>query len=88
VTVTRPTVEEIRPLLRAKGVDSRPFWKPIHLQLPYRPAPAAALPACEEVWQRILTLPCSTGLTQAEQDAVIAAVRSCLTSAASDVGEP
>jgi perosamine synthetase len=78
VTLTRPTVAEIRPMLRDRGVDSRPFWKPIHLQLPYRDAPTAALPVCEKLWATILTLPCSTGLTAAEQDTVIAAVRSCL----------
>lgn len=78
VTTTRPTVAEIRPLLREQGVDSRPFWKPIHLQLPYRESPATELPVCEALWQTILTLPCSTGLTDAEQDAVISAVRSCV----------
>jgi dTDP-4-amino-4,6-dideoxygalactose transaminase len=78
VTLTRPTVAEIRPLLRARGVDSRPFWKPIHLQAPYRDAPRAAFPVCEPLWPTILTLPCSTGLTDAEQDTVIAAVRDCL----------
>ena len=69
---------QIRPVLREQGVDSRPFWKPIHLQLPYRDAPTGALAVCEKLWQTILTLPCSTALTEAEQDTVIAAVRSCL----------
>ena len=78
VTLTRPTVAEIRPMLREQGVDSRPFWKPIHLQLPYRDAPTTALQVCDGLWQTILTLPCSTGLTDAEQQAVIGAVQSCL----------
>ena len=78
VTLTKPTVAEMRPRLRDQDVDSRPFWKPIHLQLPYRDAPTGALAACERLWQTVLTLPCSTGLTEAEQGTVIAAVRSCL----------
>jgi dTDP-4-amino-4,6-dideoxygalactose transaminase len=78
VTVATPTVAELRPLLREHGVDSRPFWKPVHLQVPYRQAPATAMPVCEALWQRVLTLPCSTGLTDGEQAQVIAAVRSAL----------
>ncbi|MBF0425879.1 MAG: aminotransferase class I/II-fold pyridoxal phosphate-dependent enzyme [Magnetococcales bacterium] len=57
---------------RAAGVAARPFWKPIHLQLPYRDAPRTALPVSEAIAPRILTLPCSAGLTVAEQDHVIA----------------
>jgi len=75
VTLTRPTVVEIIPLLRERGVDSRPFWKPIHLQVPYAQVPRAPLPVSEGVWQTVLTLPCSTGLTPEEQETVIAAVR-------------
>ena len=37
----------------------------------------AALPVSDLVWDTILTLPCSTHLTEAEQQTVIAAVRSC-----------
>lgn len=78
VTVTNPTVAEIRPRLRERGIDSRPFWKPIHLQTPYRAAPATPMPVCEALWQRVLTLPCSTSLTDDEQSQVIAAVRAYL----------
>jgi perosamine synthetase len=78
VTVTKPTVAELRPILREQGVDSRPFWKPVHLQVPYRQAPATAMPVCEALWQRVLTLPCSSGLSVDEQAQVIAAVRSAL----------
>jgi dTDP-4-amino-4,6-dideoxygalactose transaminase len=78
ITVTRPTVAEIMPVLRERGVDSRPFWKPIHLQVPYAQVPRAPLPVSERVWRTILTLPCSTGLTDEEQESVIAAVRACL----------
>ena len=37
--------------------------------------PRTELPVCDAVWNTILTLPCSTGLTAAEQDMVIEAVR-------------
>ncbi|MBF0161015.1 MAG: aminotransferase class I/II-fold pyridoxal phosphate-dependent enzyme [Magnetococcales bacterium] len=61
--------------LRQEGVGARSFWKPIHLQAPYRQAPRTAQPVSESLWFRIVTLPCSTGLTEHEQDSVIAAVK-------------
>ena len=78
VTVTEPTVAVLRPRLRERGVDSRPFWKPVHLQSPYRHAPATAMTVCEGVWHRVLTLPCATSLTAEDQEHVIGAVRACL----------
>lgn len=78
ITLTQPTVAETIPRLRAKGVDARPFWKPIHLQRPYADAPRGALPVADAVWHTMLTLPCSTHLTDDEQRTVIAAVRDCL----------
>lgn len=58
--------------LRARGVDTRTFWKPVHLQLPYLQAPRAeSLHMSESLWDRILTIPCSTGITDAELDEVV-----------------
>lgn len=62
----------IRRQLRTMGVDSRPFWKPIHLQKPYLNAPRTGMDVSENLWDRIITLPCSTNITQNEQDTVIA----------------
>ncbi|MEO5362697.1 MAG: aminotransferase class I/II-fold pyridoxal phosphate-dependent enzyme [Magnetococcus sp. DMHC-8] len=61
--------------LRQEGIAARPFWKPIHLQTPYRAAPRTPQPVADGLWFRVLTLPCSTGLTEPDQDRVIVAVR-------------
>lgn len=61
--------------LRAANIEARPFWKPAHLQAPYAEAPAADLTRTDALWSRILTLPCSTSLTDEDQNRVIAAVR-------------
>jgi perosamine synthetase len=45
------------------------------MQRPYREAPASPLPISEAVWPTVLTLPCSTSLTEDEQQTVISAVR-------------
>ena len=61
--------------LRGAGIDARPFWKPIHLQPPFSGSPFTPAPASEAVWRSLLTLPCSTSITDEEQSTVIAAVR-------------
>ncbi|WP_274626793.1 aminotransferase class I/II-fold pyridoxal phosphate-dependent enzyme [Arvimicrobium flavum] len=64
--------------LKELGVEARPFWKPVHRQPPYRDAPAEDLSVTEDLWSRIITLPCSTSLTPEQQATVIAAVRQVL----------
>jgi perosamine synthetase len=64
--------------LKGLGVEARPFWKPVHLQLPYKGAPREALPVTEDLWSRIITLPCSTSLTPDMQAIVIDAVKKVL----------
>jgi perosamine synthetase len=64
--------------LQDEGVAARPFWKPIHLQQPYRQVPCTRQRVSESLWYRLLTLPCSTALTEQEQEQVIAAVQRCL----------
>ena len=63
--------------LRARGVGARPFWKPMHLQAPYREAPRSAMPVTDALWNSILTLPCSTNLTETEFDQVVSALKAC-----------
>ena len=60
------------------GVGARPFWKPMHLQTPYADCPRGSLTLTEGLWRRIVALPCSTGLTEAQQDVVIATLHRAL----------
>lgn len=60
------------------GIEARSFWKPVHLQIPYAQCPREALPVTESLWWRVVTLPCSVGLTERDQARVIDAVRSAL----------
>lgn len=64
---------DIREQLRDAGIDARAFWKPMHLQTPYADAPCGPVAVGDGLWRRILTLPCSVALTQADQDRAIAA---------------
>jgi perosamine synthetase len=74
IVVGSDNADALRANLRAKGVDARSFWKPAHMQAPYAGAPRDRLPVTEALWSRIVTLPCSTALTDAEQEQVVAAV--------------
>ena len=71
-------MDEIRHALRKENIEARPFWKPIHLQAPYRHAIFGKLDYTDYIWSRILTLPCSTGLTESDQEYVINSLMSML----------
>lgn len=77
-------IEEIRKLcnhLREKGIEARSFWKPVHLQKPYSKAlKADSLDVASNLWNHILTLPCSTNITKAELRYVAKAVKEILIS--------
>lgn len=73
-----PVVNAICDQLKEAGIEARPFWKPVHNQPPYRNAPAEDLPVTEDLWHRIITLPCSTSLTPQDQSTVIAALKKAL----------
>lgn len=70
--------ESLRNYLRKKNIDARPFWKPIHLQPPYADAPKTTTAISDDLWQRVLTLPCSTHLTAKDQQHVVTEIRKFL----------
>lgn len=70
IVLKQGKLENIRNIvnkMRASEIECRSFWKPIHFQQPYLNALRAdKLTVAEELWNRILTLPCSTGITDNE----------------------
>jgi dTDP-4-amino-4,6-dideoxygalactose transaminase len=57
------------------GIDARPFWKPVHLQRPYLASLRTTTNVSDDVWERILPLPCSSGITAEELDYVVEQAR-------------
>jgi dTDP-4-amino-4,6-dideoxygalactose transaminase len=49
--------------LKKQGVESRLFWKPMHLQKPYECSPKTSMGVSEKIWKKILVLPSSTQIT-------------------------
>lgn len=52
--------------LKELNIEARPFWKPVHLQIPYKDAPKSEIKIAEDLWERIITLPCSTNISDEE----------------------
>lgn len=71
-------VTDVRARLRDEGIDARPFWKPMHLQRPYREVVREPQDRADWLWPRVLTLPCSTGITDEELASVVKALRRSL----------
>ncbi|MFH1115233.1 MAG: LegC family aminotransferase [Pseudomonadota bacterium] len=75
-------VEEHYPLksrdlldeLASRGIETRPVFRPIHLNKPYE-APRSHFPVAEQIYAKALSLPCSVSLTTEDQSRVIDALK-------------
>lgn len=63
--------EDIRIDLLAHGIESRPLWKPMHLQPLYAGSPYHGSGVDERLFRNGLCLPSGSDMTAAEQDEVI-----------------
>ena len=69
-------IREICAELKNQGIEARSFWKPVHLQKPYQNAiQADSLANADNLWDKIITLPCSTNITDDELYCVTKNVR-------------
>jgi dTDP-4-amino-4,6-dideoxygalactose transaminase len=60
--------------LAAQRIQTRPLWQPLH-RSPAHDFPATMpCPVSDELYRQALSLPCSVGLTQADQNVVIKAI--------------
>ena len=74
----RITPEALRLVLEARGIESRPAWKPMHLQPVFRDAPRVGGATAESIFAQGLCLPSSTTLMETDQDRVLAVIRAAL----------
>jgi dTDP-4-amino-4,6-dideoxygalactose transaminase len=63
--------EQVRLALEAADIESRPTWKPLHLQPAFAGATLVGPGHCAEVFDRGLCLPTGSGLSPADQARVI-----------------
>src|SRR5690606_26313991 len=62
--------------LAARRIQTRPLWQPIHQSPAHRDGRAWQCPTAEWLNDVALSLPCSAGLADEDQDRVIEAIRS------------
>ena len=67
--------EGLRRLLAAEGIETRPAFKPLHLQPVFRDAPRASGAVAEMLFAQGICLPSGSGMAPAAQDRVIRAIR-------------
>ena len=67
--------EALRRLLAAEGIETRPTFKPLHLQPVFRDAPRVGGAVAEALFAQGICLPSGSGMTRPTQDRVIRAIR-------------
>jgi pyridoxal phosphate-dependent aminotransferase EpsN len=67
--------DELIRILDAAGVESRPVWKPMHLQKLYDGCPRYGGAVAEDLFERGICLPSSSSLTAEEQTYVVNVIR-------------
>ncbi|BDG74977.1 DegT/DnrJ/EryC1/StrS family aminotransferase [Roseomonas fluvialis] len=69
--------DRVRIALEEAGAECRPVWKPLPEQPVFRDAPRAGGAVARGLFAQGLCLPSGTGMTVADQDLVIDAIRGC-----------
>ncbi len=72
-----PDREALRLALEEAGIESRPAWKPMHLQPAFRGAPFAGGAVATDVFARGLCLPSGSAMTAADTARVAEAILAC-----------
>ena len=72
------TPESLRLHLETRNIESRPLWKPLHLQPLFAAAPMYGGAVCEDLFARGLCLPSGTAMTEADLRRVAEAIGEAL----------
>lgn len=70
--------ETIRLALESRNIESRPLWKPMHLQPVFAGTPFYGDGTCERLFQKGLCLPSGSNLPEADISKVIHILKDCL----------
>ncbi|TWT65043.1 DegT/DnrJ/EryC1/StrS family aminotransferase [Allorhodopirellula solitaria] len=68
--------EQVRLALEEANIESRPVWKPMHMQPAFADCEMIGGKVCERLFRDGLCLPSGSSMSQADQDRVIKIVRS------------
>lgn len=68
--------EQVRRALESVDIESRPVWKPLHLQPAFRDVRSIGGRVCVSIFEQGLCLPSGSGLSDRDLDRVVDTVRS------------
>lgn len=71
------TAEQVRVALEAENIESRPVWKPMHMQPLFRNCRVRGGAVSERLFELGLCLPSGTAMIDSDLDRVATAVRRC-----------
>jgi len=69
--------EKIRLALAAQNIESRPLWKPMHMQPVFKDAPSYTDGTSETLFEKGLCLPSGSNLTVADKERIVRVIRGC-----------
>jgi pyridoxal phosphate-dependent aminotransferase EpsN len=69
------TNEQVRLTLEANNIESRPLWKPMHMQPVFREFPFRGTGVDEKLFETGLCLPSGTGLSQADLERIVGIIK-------------
>jgi len=72
--------DTVQAALSAAGIESRPLWKPMHLQPVFASTPMRVNGTSADLFDRGLCLPSGSVLTDSQVDRVVATIRATLRS--------
>ncbi|GAB3228373.1 DegT/DnrJ/EryC1/StrS family aminotransferase [Hymenobacter seoulensis] len=72
------TPEQVRLHLETHNVESRPLWKPLHLQPLFQGTPMVGGSVCEDLFTKGLCLPSGSAMTDADLQRVASALKAIL----------
>jgi dTDP-4-amino-4,6-dideoxygalactose transaminase len=70
------TREDVRLALELENIESRPLWKPMHMQPVYEGSKFYGIGVCEELFEKGLCLPSGSNLTNEEFDRIFSVLKS------------
>ena len=71
------TPEKLRLALAERNIESRPIWKPMHMQPVFRDRDFISTGVGEDIFARGLCLPSDIKMTEEQQEKVIAVIKGC-----------
>ena len=69
--------EQVRLALESENIESRPIWKPMHLQPIFKKCRIRGGAVSEDLFERGLCLPSGTQMTEEDLDRVVRVIRGC-----------